>query len=110
MRKHNVDELPQLINVFLGDMSLVGPRPHMRLHDDYYGKSINGYSVRFWVKPGITGWAQVNGYRGETKEMWQMEERVVCDIWYLENWSFSLDVRIIVKTILNMIHGEKAAY
>jgi len=110
MRQHNVDELPQLINVFKGDMSLVGPRPHMRLHDEYYGNAINGYSVRRWVKPGITGWAQVNGYRGETKEMWQMEERVVCDIWYLENWSFSLDIRIIAKTILNMLHGEKAAY
>ncbi len=110
MRQHNVDELPQLINVFKGDMSLVGPRPHMRLHDEYYGNAINGYSVRRWVKPGITGWAQVNGYRGETKELWQMEERVVCDIWYLENWSFSLDIRIIVKTILNMVHGEKAAY
>jgi len=110
MRQHNVDELPQLINVFKGDMSLVGPRPHMRLHDEYYGNAINGYSVRRWVKPGITGWAQVNGYRGETKEMWQMEERVVCDIWYLENWSFSLDIRIIARTLLNMLHGEKAAY
>lgn len=110
MRKHNVDELPQLINVFKGDMSLVGPRPHMRLHDEYYGNAINGYSIRLWVKPGITGWAQVNGYRGETKEMWQMEERVVRDIWYLENWSFSLDIRIIIKTFLNMLQGEKAAY
>lgn len=110
MRKHNIDEFPQLINVFKGDMSLVGPRPHMRLHDEFYGSAINGYSVRRWVKPGITGWAQVNGYRGETKEMWQMEERVVCDIWYLENWSFSLDIRIIMKTLLNMVRGEKAAY
>ncbi len=110
MRRKNVDELPQLINVFKGDMSLVGPRPHMMLHDEYYGQNISGYTVRLWVKPGITGWAQVNGYRGETKEMWQMEERVVRDIWYLENWSFSLDIRIIIKTFLNMIHGEKEAY
>ncbi|MBR4327092.1 MAG: undecaprenyl-phosphate glucose phosphotransferase [Bacteroidales bacterium] len=110
MRKHNVDELPQLINVFKGDMSLVGPRPHMHMHDEYYGNAIKGYSVRRWVKPGITGWAQVNGYRGETKKMWQMEERVVRDIWYLENWSFFLDIRIIFKTIFNTLRGEKEAY
>ena len=110
LRASSIDELPQLVNILKGDMSLIGPRPPLTYHpwpiEQYTEEQLHMFDVR----PGITGWAQVNGYRGETKEMWQMEERVVCDIWYLENWSFSLDVRIIVKTILNMVHGEKAAY
>ena len=111
MRKTNIDELPQFINVFRGDMSLVGPRPHMLLHTEEYSRLINKYMVRHWVKPGITGWAQVQGFRGETKELHQMEERVRADIWYVENWSFWLDILIMWRTVWNMIsHKEKNAY
>lgn len=110
LRKTNLDELPQLINVWRGEMSLVGPRPHMLKHTEDYSKLINKYMVRHLVKPGITGWAQVNGYRGETKTLPEMEGRVIYDIWYLENWSFWLDIRIMVYTITNMLQGEKNAY
>ncbi|MBQ8889640.1 MAG: undecaprenyl-phosphate glucose phosphotransferase [Bacteroidaceae bacterium] len=110
MRKTNIDELPQLINVFIGDMSLVGPRPHMLKHTEEYSKLIDNYMVRHFVKPGITGWAQITGYRGETKELHQMEGRVAADIWYMEHWSFLLDLHIIYKTFANVIQGEKNAY
>lgn len=110
MRKTNIDELPQLINVFMGDMSLVGPRPHMLKHTVEYSRLIDDYMVRHFVKPGITGWAQVTGFRGETKELHQMEGRVKADIWYMEHWSFLLDIQIIYKTFANVIHGEKNAY
>lgn len=110
MRKTNIDELPQLINVFLGDMSLVGPRPHMLKHTEEYSQLIDDYMVRHFVKPGITGWAQVTGFRGETKELHQMEGRVKADIWYLEHWSFLLDLLCIYKTFANIIIGEKNAY
>ena len=110
MRKTNIDELPQLINVFMGDMSLVGPRPHMLKHTEEYSALIDNYMVRHWVKPGITGWAQVTGFRGETKELYQMEGRVEADIWYMEHWSFLLDLFIIYKTFANVIKGEKEAY
>lgn len=110
MRKTNIDELPQLINVFLGDMSLVGPRPHMLKHTKEYSQLIDNYMVRHFVKPGITGWAQVTGYRGETKELHQMVGRVKADIWYMEHWSFLLDLLIIYKTFANVIIGEKNAY
>lgn len=110
MRKTNIDELPQLINVFLGDMSLVGPRPHMVKHTIEYSQLIDTYMVRHFVKPGITGWAQVTGFRGETKELHQMEGRVKADIWYMEHWSFMLDLFIIYKTFANVIQGEKNAY
>ena len=110
MRKTNIDELPQLINVFLGDMSLVGPRPHMLKHTEEYSALIDNYMVRHLVKPGITGWAQVTGFRGETKELYQMEGRVEADIWYMEHWSFLLDLLIIYKTFANVIKGEKEAY
>lgn len=110
MRKTNIDELPQLINVFLGDMSLVGPRPHMLKHTEEYSALIDNYLVRHFVKPGITGWAQVTGFRGETKELCQMEGRVEADIWYMEHWSFLLDLFIIYKTFANVIKGEKEAY
>ncbi len=110
MRKTNIDELPQLINVFMGDMSLVGPRPHMLKHTEEYSKLIDNYMVRHFVKPGITGWAQVTGFRGETKELCQMEGRVKADIWYMEHWSFLLDLHIIYKTFANAIIGEKNAY
>lgn len=110
MRKTNIDELPQSINVLLGDMSIVGPRPHMLKHTEEYSKLINKYMVRHFVKPGITGWSQVTGYRGETKELKDMEGRVIGDIWYIEHWSFWLDIYIIYKTVRNAIHGEKNAY
>ena len=110
MRKTNIDELPQLINVFLGDMSLVGPRPHMVKHTEEYSQLIDTYMVRHFVKPGITGWAQVTGYRGETKELHEMEGRVRADIWYMEHWSFILDLNIIYKTFANVLSGEKNAY
>lgn len=111
MRRTNIDELPQFINVWLGDMSMVGPRPHMLMHTEQYSQLIKEYMVRHWVKPGITGWAQVLGLRGETKELKQMEDRVKADIWYVENWNFWLDIKIIWKTIWNTLsRNEKNAY
>lgn len=110
IRKASIDELPQFINVLLGQMSVVGPRPHMLKHTEEYSRLIDKYMVRHLVKPGITGWAQVTGYRGETKELWQMEGRVQRDVWYLEHWTFLLDLYIIYKTIRNAIQGEKEAY
>ena len=110
IRKTSIDELPQFINVLKGDMSIVGPRPHMLKHTVEYSQLINKFMVRHSVKPGITGWAQVTGYRGETKELWQMEGRVMRDIWYIEHWTFLLDLYIMYKTVYNAIHGEKKAY
>ena len=110
LRKSNLDEFPQFVNVFLGDMSVVGPRPHMLKHTEQYSVLIDKYMVRHLVKPGVTGWAQVTGYRGETKTLEQMEGRVKRDVWYIENWTFFLDLEIIVVTVLNMFKGEKNAY
>lgn len=110
LRRTSIDELPQFINVFKGDMSVVGPRPHMERHTEQYSKIIKGYFVRHLCQPGLTGWAQVNGCRGETKELWQMEERVKHDIWYIENWSFVLDFRIIMKTVIQIFKGDSQAY
>jgi putative colanic acid biosynthesis UDP-glucose lipid carrier transferase len=110
IRKTSIDELPQFFNVFYGDMSVVGPRPHMVNLAKEYSDLINNYLVRQYAKPGITGWAQVNGYRGETKVLSDMESRVEYDIWYIENWSLLLDVKIIVKTIINVFKGEENAY
>ena len=110
MRKTNIDELPQLWNVLKGDMSIVGPRPHMLAHTEMYSQLINKYKVRLFVKPGMTGWAQVNGYRGETKELWQMEGRVKRDIWYMENWSIWLDIRILWLTVKSMFGKNNNAY
>lgn len=110
LRRTSIDELPQFLNVFKGDMSVVGPRPHMLRHTEEYSRLIDKYMVRHIVKPGITGWAQVNGYRGETRELWQMEKRVQYDVWYIENWTLLLDVKIAVRTILNAIHGEENAF
>ena len=110
MRKTNIDEFPQFINVFKGDMSIVGPRPHMLLHTEEYSKLINRFMVRHFAKPGITGLAQVTGFRGETKYIDQMEGRVRKDIEYIENWTFFLDIKIMVKTVTNMFSGEKNAY
>ena len=110
MRKYNIDELPQFWNVFKGDMSVVGPRPHMLYHTEKYSQLIERYMVRHFVKPGITGWAQVTGYRGETRELWQMEKRVKQDIWYIENWTIWLDLRIIWMTFRTMVVHDKKAY
>lgn len=110
LRRTNLDEFPQFVNVWLGDMSVVGPRPHMLKHTEQYSTLIDKYMVRHLVKPGVTGWAQVTGYRGETKTLEQMEGRVKRDVWYIENWSFFLDLKIIVVTVLNMFKGEKNAY
>ncbi len=110
MRKTNIDEIPQFINVWKGEMSMVGPRPHMLLHTEEYSKLVNRFMVRHLAKPGITGLAQVTGFRGETKYIDQMEGRVRKDIEYIENWTFFLDIKIMVKTITNMFGGEKNAY
>lgn len=110
MRKTNIDELPQFWNVLIGNMSVVGPRPHMLAHTDMYSQSIGEYMVRHFVKPGITGWAQVTGFRGETKELWQMEERVRRDIWYIENWTIWLDLRIVWMTVKSMFKHDENAY
>lgn len=110
MRASNIDELPQFLNVLKGDMSFVGPRPHMLLHTEQYSKLIEKYMVRHFVKPGLTGWAQVTGFRGETKELWQMEGRVQRDIWYIENWSIWLDIRIIWLTVKTFFVHDKNAY
>lgn len=110
IRHTNIDELPQFINVFRGEMSMVGPRPHMLKHTEQYSQIIDKYMVRHFVKPGITGWAQANGFRGETSELWQMEGRVEKDIWYIEHWTFVLDLYIIYKTIANMLHDDTKAY
>ena len=110
MRRTSIDELPQLWNVLRGDMSIVGPRPHMLTHTEKYSQLIDKYLVRHFVKPGMTGWSQVTGFRGETKELWQMEERVRRDIWYIEHWNIWLDLRIIRRTFLLLFKHDKNAY
>ena len=108
IRRTSIDELPQLFNVLKGDMSLVGPRPHALAHDDYYDGVIATYAMRQHVKPGITGWAQVQGLRGETREIGQMRARVDADLWYIENWSLGLDVRILLKTAVKVLFDDTA--
>ncbi len=110
LRRTSIDELPQFFNVLIGNMSVVGPRPHMLLHTKEYSRIINKYMVRHYIKPGITGWAQINGYRGQTEELWMMERRVEHDVWYIENWSTMLDMKIIFRTVYNAIRGEKNAF
>ena len=110
IRKTSIDELPQFINILLGDMSVVGPRPHAHEHNLLTKDSVDKYMMRHWVKPGLTGWAQVNGFRGETKTVEQMQLRVDHDIWYIEHWSLWLDIKIIFMTIYNMLNGEEMAY
>ncbi|MEI6946679.1 undecaprenyl-phosphate glucose phosphotransferase [Paraflavisolibacter sp. H34] len=110
LRKSSLDEFPQFINVFRGDMSIVGPRPHMLQHTNDYSKVINDYMVRQFLKPGVTGWAQVNGYRGETRQLKQMQKRVEHDLWYMENWSLWLDVKIIFLTVFSVFTGDKNAF
>ena len=110
LRKTSLDEMPQFINVLIGDMSIVGPRPHMLLVDDFYKLKIGRYSVRSLVKPGITGLAQVNGLRGDNGDMeLNMQKRILADAFYVKNWSVSLDSVIIFKTIFLVITGDKNA-
>ncbi|RYD71927.1 MAG: undecaprenyl-phosphate glucose phosphotransferase, partial [Sphingobacteriales bacterium] len=101
---------PQFFNVLLGEMSVVGPRPHMLQHTAEYSALIDQFMVRHFLLPGITGWAQVNGFRGETKEDGSMEERVKADIWYLENWSLLLDLKITFLTIWQVLAGHTKAH
>lgn len=110
IRKTSIDELPQFFNVFWGQMSVVGPRPHMVLHTKLYAKKVDKYMVRHFVKPGITGLAQVRGYRGEIETDADIVNRVKFDIFYLENWTMALDIKIIIQTVLNVFQGEDKAY
>lgn len=108
LRKLSIDELPQLINVLRGDMSLVGPRPHALAHDNEYDRLIATYAIRHKMKPGITGWAQINGFRGETPEIGMMMRRVESDLWYIESWSPWLDIRIMLLTVVRVMQSENA--
>ncbi len=110
LRRTNIDELPQFINVLKGEMSVVGPRPHMLKHTYDYSALIDNYMDRHAVKPGITGWAQINGFRGETRRLEQMVTRVNADLWYIENWSLVLDVKIILFTICGFVKPDRNAY
>ncbi|GAA4438083.1 undecaprenyl-phosphate glucose phosphotransferase [Pontibacter saemangeumensis] len=110
LRKTSLDELPQFFNVLFGDMSVVGPRPNLVSQLDHYSKLISKYKMRHFVTPGITGYAQVSGYRGETKELRLMEKRIEYDVRYMENWSFMMDMKIIFLTVWNMVKGEKNAF
>jgi putative colanic acid biosynthesis UDP-glucose lipid carrier transferase len=107
LRNTYLDELPQFINVLKGEMSVVGPRPHMISHTDRYAGQIKGYILRHEMKPGITGFAQVTGYRGEIRDLRDMEGRVKRDLWYINHWSFGLDWKIIIKTIAGMFRKDK---
>ncbi|MBR0703708.1 undecaprenyl-phosphate glucose phosphotransferase [Bradyrhizobium diazoefficiens] len=108
LRKTSIDELPQLFNVLKGEMSLVGPRPHAAAHNSEYEQIIGSYAFRHHAKPGITGWAQVNGLRGETKHLRSMERRVELDLWYINNWSIWLDLKVIVLTMLVAFRQSEA--
>ena len=109
LRKNSLDELPQFVNVLQGRMSIVGPRPHAVAHNEIYRNLIKGYMIRHKVKPGITGWAQVNGYRGETRTLDKMQARIDHDLDYLRNWSLRLDLHIILKTVM-VVFTDRAAY
>ncbi len=108
LRKASIDELPQLINVLKGEMSLVGPRPHARAHDEHYARAIDNYRIRQGVKPGITGWAQVQGFRGETPTVEAMRQRVECDVWYVDHFSLSLDLQILLRTPFEIFRHRNA--
>lgn len=108
LRRYSLDELPQLINVVNGDMSLVGPRPHAKVHDRYYGERVADYGHRFAVKPGMTGWAQIRGHRGPTPTVESMQARIDHDVWYVKNASFALDLKILFKTPLAIINPRNA--
>jgi lipopolysaccharide/colanic/teichoic acid biosynthesis glycosyltransferase len=108
LRRSSVDELPQLLNVLQGSMSLVGPRPHALAHDNQFDKSVGNYAYRHHVKPGVTGWAQVNGYRGPTPNIEDIRSRVEHDLWYINNWSVALDCLIMARTVLELARGHNA--
>ena len=110
LRRYSLDELPQIVNVIQGRMSLVGPRPHAVAHNEEYRKLIKGYMVRHKVLPGITGWAQVNGFRGETADLADMQARVNYDLEYLRRWSVAFDLRILFRTVLMIVKDESKAY
>ena len=109
LRKTSLDELPQLFNVLKGDMSFIGPRPPLTYHPWPFEEYTDEQKKMFDVRPGITGWAQVNGFRGPTDELWKMEKRVEFDAWYAENWNFMLDLKIIFLTVVNAIRGDQNA-
>lgn len=110
LRRTNLDELPQFFNVLIGDMSIVGPRPHMLYHTEKYSRLIPDYMLRHTCRPGITGWAQVTGFRGETAELWQMEGRVRQDLWYIDHWTPLLDFIIILMTVKTIFVRDQRAY
>lgn len=110
LRRTSLDELPQFLNVLTGEMSVVGPRPHMLLHTEEYSKVIGKFMARHFVKPGVTGLAQAKGYRGETKDIIDMKSRVKLDRFYIENWSFLLDIKIVVQTVIELLRGSEKAY
>lgn len=110
LRRTSIDELPQFFNVLQGNMSVVGPRPHMVSQTEDYSRLIDKYMLRHAIKPGITGWAQVNGYRGGTRHLWQMEKRVEFDVWYIHHWNIFLDLKIIFLTVFNAFKGDSNAY
>lgn len=108
LRASSMDELPQLFNVLAGEMSLVGPRPHTVAHDEKYSRSIDNYALRHHVKPGITGWAQIHGFRGATTDPALMDQRIQRDLWYINNWSLWLDLRIIARTVVEVLRFRNA--
>ena len=107
-RRTSIDELPQLFNVLQGSMSIVGPRPHAVAHDTEFDKLIGNYAYRHHVNPGLTGWAQVNGYRGELRTVADIEQRVKFDLWYIDNWNLVVDFKIILMTLVEIMRGENA--
>ena len=110
MRRTSLDEFPQFFNVFKGEMSIVGPRPHMLWQDADYSKIMKQYMIRHFMKPGLTGWAQVHGYRGEIKDDEQLRIRIEHDMWYMENWSIWLDMRIMFLTAYKTVKGDENAF
>jgi len=108
LRRISLDELPQFFNVLQGKMSIVGPRPHALAHNEFYKESVDAYMLRHKVKPGITGWAQIHGFRGETDTLEKMQSRVEYDLFYIENWSLWLDIKIIVRTIFSGFTSKNA--
>ena len=108
LRKASIDELPQLVNVFKGEMSLIGPRPHALAHDNYFEEILEDYAFRHHVKPGLTGWAQCNGARGATPSVEDIAERVKLDLWYVNNWSLWLDIQILIRTAFEVARKRNA--